>query len=281
MIPPLTSCSLIEKERSMATFTTNDNVTLYYEDHGSGLPIVFVNGWNMSMRWWHKQIPVLTQKYRVITLDARGTGRSEKATHGYRLSRLTHDLHELLNALDLSDVLLVGWSLGVHLVFSYLELFGADRVRGLVLIDQSPCNINGHGWNLGAGEREHLVPVSTMLANDIGHMVPLMFVQPRGEEDAWMIPSLVQTALPAEPALHLHLEYLDQDWRDLLPTITVPTLVVFGKQDRFFPWQAGAYIADHVAQGRLVTFEQSAHCPFYEEAERFNQEVLEFAASLV
>jgi non-heme chloroperoxidase len=214
-------------------------------------------------------------------VDARGTGRSEKATHGYRLSRLTHDLHELLNALDLSDVLLVGWSLGVHLIFSYLELFRADRVRGLVLIDQSPCNINGHEWNLGAGEREQLVPVSTstMLANDIGHMVPMMFVQPRGEEDAWMIPSLVQTSLPAEPALHLHLEYLDQDWRDLLPTITVPTLVVFGKQDHFFPWQAGAYIADHVAQGRLVTFEQSAHCPFYEEAERFNQELLAFAAS--
>ncbi|MEJ7605590.1 MAG: alpha/beta hydrolase [Bryobacteraceae bacterium] len=105
------------------------NVDLYYEDHGSGQPIILIHGWPLSGRSWEKQVTALLQAgYRVITYDRRGFGESSKPTWGYDCDALAGDLNRLLEELDLHDVVLVGFSMGGGEVARYLGKYGSSRV---------------------------------------------------------------------------------------------------------------------------------------------------------
>lgn len=112
----------------MPYFTSNDGVRLFYDETGLGRPLVLIHGWTFSGRFFARNVSVLAENARVITVDLRGHGRSDKPNHGYLTPRLAADLGDLLQALDLSDVTLLGWSLGAPVIWSYLELFGRDRV---------------------------------------------------------------------------------------------------------------------------------------------------------
>ena len=89
------------------------SIDLYYEDHGSGKPVVLIHGWPLSGRSWEKQVPALLDAgYRVITYDRRGFGDSSKPTSGYNYDTFAEDLHKLITKLDLRDAALVGFSMG-------------------------------------------------------------------------------------------------------------------------------------------------------------------------
>ena len=104
-------------------------IDLYYEDHGSGPPVVLIHGYPLSGRAWDKQVPVLLGNgHRVITYDRRGFGKSSQPTTGYDYDTFAADLRTLLDALDLRDVTLVGHSMGTGEVTHYLGTFGSARV---------------------------------------------------------------------------------------------------------------------------------------------------------
>lgn len=107
--------------------TSNDGIRLFYDDIGQGRPLVLIHGWTFSGRFFHPNVSALAKNARVVSIDLRGHGRSDKPNHGYRISRLAADLRDLLQELDLRDVTLLGWSLGAPLIWSYLELFGRDN----------------------------------------------------------------------------------------------------------------------------------------------------------
>ncbi len=117
----------------MPYFTSNDGVRLFYEDTGQGRPLILIHGWTFSGRFFHRNISTLAEHARVITVDLRGHGRSDKPDRGYRISRLAADLNNLLEQLNLRDVTLLCWSLGAPVIWSYLELFDRDRVRDITL----------------------------------------------------------------------------------------------------------------------------------------------------
>jgi non-heme chloroperoxidase len=97
------------------------NIDLYYEDHGTGIPVVLVHGWPLSGRSWEKQVPALLDAgYRVITYDRRGFGDSSKPTSGYDYDTFAQDLHKLVTKLDLLEFALVGFSMGGGEVARYL-----------------------------------------------------------------------------------------------------------------------------------------------------------------
>jgi len=105
------------------------SIELYYEDHGSGRPVVLIHGYPLSGRAWDKQVPVLLEHgRRVITYDRRGFGKSSQPTTGYDYDTFANDLHTLLKALDLRDATLVGHSMGTGEVTRYLGEFGSARV---------------------------------------------------------------------------------------------------------------------------------------------------------
>ncbi len=94
----------------MPEITANDGVRLHYEEKGRGRPLVMIHGWTFSGRFFVRNAEALAEHFRVITVDLRGHGDSDKPAHGYRVPRLARDLYDLLEKLDLEDVTVVGWS---------------------------------------------------------------------------------------------------------------------------------------------------------------------------
>ena len=126
-------------KRTTGFVRANDGVRLYYEEMGQGRPILLIHGGGLSLAWWRKQVPVLATQFRVVAADTRGNGRSDKPAWGHRTARYAMDVREIIEALDLNKVTLVGWSIGARTVLSYLELFRSYRLQGAVLVDEVPC----------------------------------------------------------------------------------------------------------------------------------------------
>jgi pimeloyl-ACP methyl ester carboxylesterase len=112
-------------------------VRLYFEQAGSGKPVMLVHGGGLSSVWWQRNFSVLAKEFHVIAADTRGCGRSDNPEWGHRTARYAKDVHEIIETLGLHDVVLVGWSIGARTCYSYLELFGRHRLRGVVLVDET------------------------------------------------------------------------------------------------------------------------------------------------
>lgn len=114
-------------------------VELYYEDHGSGSPVVLIHGWPLSGRSWEKQVPALVSAgHRVITYDRRGFGSSSQPWGGYDYDTFAADLDALLGHLDLRDVTLAGFSMGGGEIARYIGRYGTGRVAKVVLAAAVP-----------------------------------------------------------------------------------------------------------------------------------------------
>src|SRR4026208_364104 len=115
------------------------NIDLYYEDHGSGQPVVLIHGYPLSGASWEKQVPVLLNAgYRVITYDRRGFGRSSQPTQGYNYDTFAEDLHKLITHLELNDFTLVGFSMGGGEIPRYGGKYGPSGARKAVLMGAVP-----------------------------------------------------------------------------------------------------------------------------------------------
>src|SRR5713226_8865268 len=111
------------------------NIDLYYEDHGSGKPVVLIHGYPLSGASWEKQVPVLLDAgHRVITYDRRGFGKSSQPTTGYNYDTFAEDLHQLIAHLKLRDFTLVGFSMGGGEVARYIGKYGSKGVSKAVII---------------------------------------------------------------------------------------------------------------------------------------------------
>ncbi|UFS57663.1 alpha/beta fold hydrolase [Subtercola endophyticus] len=124
----------------MGTITVGEEnstpIQLYYDDQGSGRPVVLLAGWPFDARSWEPQLhPLLNAGYRVISVDRRGFGRSSSATIGYDFDTLSADVDVLLNTLDLHDITLVGFSLGTGEVARYIGRYGTSRLRSAALLE--------------------------------------------------------------------------------------------------------------------------------------------------
>ncbi|TKH06431.1 alpha/beta hydrolase [Peribacillus simplex] len=115
------------------------SIELYYEDHGTGKPVVLIHGWPLSGRSWEYQVPALVEAgYRVITYDRRGFGNSSQPWNGYDYDTFATDLHLLLEHLDLQNVTLVGFSMGGGEVARYVGTYGTNRVEKAVFAGAVP-----------------------------------------------------------------------------------------------------------------------------------------------
>jgi len=270
----------------MAFVTTSDGIKLYYEEKGSGRPLVLIHGWSCSGRFFTRNEAALSERCRVINVDLRGHGKSDKPEWGYRISRMAKDIRDLLVALDLKDAALLGWSMGAAIIFSYFDLFGDDRVSGFVIVDQSPRQYYASDWKLGQTgcyDAEALSVLCTRLEYDVrgvaeGSVHGCMTEIPSGEELDFFAGEIEQC--PGRVQAAIMTDHTNLDWRDLVPRITLPSLVLVGKKSKIFPWQGSAWVGEHIPGARTVFFEESGHMLFYEEHEKFNRVVGEWVAGL-
>ncbi|MEM8663202.1 MAG: alpha/beta hydrolase, partial [Pseudomonadota bacterium] len=270
-------------------FTTGDGVRLSYLEAGSGQPFVMIPGWSQTAVQWHNQIDHFAKTHRVIAVDMRGHGQSDKPDYGYRVYRLAQDVRELMVALDLRDAVLMGHSMGCSVIWAYYDLYGADRVAKLVLVDQSTF-LSDHP-NLSEDERVGLGAIFTpqatfetaaALGGDENGTVTAGFVGGMFCQGA--DPDLVAEAVElnlAFPRPHsgtLIIDHVHNDWQDVLPRIAVPTICIGGKSS-LVPWRSVEWQASQIPGAKVDIFETEqggAHFMFMENPERFNRVVAEF-----
>jgi pimeloyl-ACP methyl ester carboxylesterase len=264
----------------------SSDIDLYYEDHGTGKPVVLIHGWPLSGGSWEKQAPVLLNAgYRVITYDRRGFGNSSKPAFGYDYDTLAEDLHKLMTKLDLRDAALVGFSMGGGEVARYLGTYGSGRVKKAVFISavppfllKTPDNPEGVDGSIFDGikkaiESDRLAFLCQFLSDFYnvdalgGKLVSNQVVQ-----FSWSV------AAEASPkgTLDCVSAWLT-DFREDLKRIDVPTLVVHGDADRILPFAAsGKRTPEFVRGSRLVVVEGGPHGITWTHAEKVNRELLDF-----
>ncbi|MFC7205332.1 alpha/beta fold hydrolase [Haloferax namakaokahaiae] len=270
----------------MAYIETPDGIPLYYEEHGEGETILLVHGWTCNTEyWWQKNIPALAESNHVVAFDLRGHGLSGKTDANHTFVQYAHDVRHLIESLDLTDVTLVGWSMGADVVFTYLDLFGSDRLRALGLIDQTPRFYSEEGWDyplFGDFTPDGLAELVGGLETDRETIVKdvvvgAFFVERPPEETVDRIYAEMMKT-PTSVAVTTIKELASADFRDSLARIDVPTLLMYGSHSGVFPGPLGEWMAEQIPESELVTFESSSHCPFWEEPERFNRELSTFVA---
>jgi len=166
--------------------------------------------------------------------------------------------------------------------YEYLRAYGSGNVAGLVIVDQPPSDFAWEGYEFGVFTTAALRDMNEQLQLDqaavVNEFTQLMLHRPDRQTLEWMAAEILQ--VPPAIASTILLDQTLRDYRDFLPQIDVPALVLFGEDDKLTSPRAGAYIAGRIPGGRLQTFASSSHCPFWEESEAFNDAVAAFAAEL-
>ena len=270
-------------------YTTNDGYRLHYIEAGSGAPLVMVPGWSQTAAQFKHQIEGLSDKYHVIAIDMRGHGESDKPDHGYRIHRLSKDVHDFLAARGLKNVTLAGHSMGCSVIWGYWELFGRERLSKLILIDQMPMITANPIWSPQEKEdagaildQESLYSVTNALAGPDGiktteGFITGMFTKSYSRDGvAWVIEQNLK--LPRSYAARLLYDHATNDWRDVIPHIDIPTLVVGGKAS-LVGWKSQVWVGSQIPGARTEIFEEDEggnHFMFMENPEKFNRIVKEF-----
>ena len=262
------------------------NIDLYYEDHGSGKSVVLIHGWPLSGASWEKQIAALLEAgHRVITYDRRGFGRSSQPSTGYDYDTFAEDLHKLVTKLDLRDFALVGFSMGGGEVARYLGTYGSGRAVKAVFIASVPPfllktadNPEGVDGSVFEGIKKAIIAdrpafLSAFLANfynvDVlgGTRISDQVVQAN-----WN----VAVGASAKGTLDCVSAWVS-DFRNDLPRINLPTLVIHGDSDRILPIAATGIRTHKAVNGaRLVVVEGGPHGLTWTHAEKVNRELLAF-----
>lgn len=264
------------------------HINLHYEDLGTGKPVVLIHGWPISGASWEKQIAaLLATGHRVITYDRRGFGRSTQPSVGYEYETLTEDLHKILEGLYLSDVTLVGFSMGGGEVAHYLGKYGSERISKAVFIGTIPPfllktadNPEGVDGNVFEGVKQGLVADRpAFLAEFLKNFYNFDVLGGRKVSEQ-LIQSMWNIAVGASPKATLDcVTAWGTDFRQDLAKIDVPTLVIHGDADRIVPLDVTATrIQAAVKNAQLVVVEGGPHGLIWTHAEQVNAALLKFLA---
>jgi non-heme chloroperoxidase len=276
----------------MATLTVGKEnstpIELYYEDHGSGSPVVLIHGWPLSGASWEKQIAALLDAgHRVITYDRRGFGRSSKPGIGYDYDTFASDLDKLLKKLNLKKVALVGFSMGSGEVTRYIAKYGTGRVRKAVLIGtlgpyliKTADNPEGVDANVfedikAAIRKDRPAFLMEFLKNFYNYDVTGgRLVSERVLEDNWNV-AVGASSIGTVACVDCWIE----DFRKNLPKNTVPTLILHGDADRILPTDATSRRqAKMIKNVKLVELPGGPHGVLWTHADRINSELVKFLA---
>jgi non-heme chloroperoxidase len=264
-------------------------IEIHYEDHGDGQPIVLIHGYPLNGNSWERQErALLAAGYRVISYDRRGFGQSSQPTVGYDYDTFAADLNTLLEHLDLSDVVLAGFSMGSGEVIRYLATYGSARVRGAALLgtippfllkrDDNPEGVDGDVFEgIKAAIVDDRYAYFQEFLNNFYNVDVLG--GSRISDRAWQ--ASFNVAVGSSPyATYACVDTWLTDFRADLPKIDVPVLVLHGSEDRILPFEAtAARLPALIADCKLVAVEGGPHNIGWTHPEEVNRALLEFISS--
>jgi pimeloyl-ACP methyl ester carboxylesterase len=261
-------------------------IDIYYEDHGSGRPVVLIHGFPLSGRAWERQErALLAAGYRVITYDRRGFGKSSQPTVGYDYDTFAADLDRLLTALDLHDVCLAGHSMGGGEIARYLGKYGSARVQRAVIVSgvppyllktaDTPNGVPQEAFDqIAAGLTADRAAYFTEWNKNFFNLDETLgkLISPEAVQDNW---NLAVGASPEGTIACVATWYTD--FRADLPKIDIPVLVLHGTEDRVLPIEAcGPRTAEQIPGGEFVAIEGASHGLCWTHADEVSAQLLRF-----
>jgi len=263
-------------------------IDLYYEDHGSGKPVVLIHGYPLSGASWEKQTAVLLAAgHRVITYDRRGFGKSSQPADGYNYDTFAEDLHKLVTKLELRGFALAGFSMGGGEVARYLGKYGSKGVSKVVFISAVPPfllktadNPEGVDDSVFDGIQKAIVADRYAFFTEFFknfYNTDLLLgkrVSEQAVQASWNVAADASAAasLACVPTWH-------EDFRKDLAHVDVPALVIHGDADRIVPISAaGQRTAKLIKGARLLVVKDGPHCITWTHADEVNRELVNFLA---
>lgn len=278
-------------------FTTNDGVRLHYRVSGNGEPLILLPGWTGDSSVFHRNYPELNRFFTVIALDYRCHGLSDSPDYGLRISRLAMDLNELIEHLGYDRVNILAHSMGNTVIWCYITLFGQDRIRKLVFEDEPACLAANPAWT---DEEDEMYTGGSQKKNNFWDLINAL-------EQSWEKAfELFGTYFPMHKAISAFPEYsypeadpapaalisldhmkharilqdhMTNDWRDILPQIKVPVLLIAGEASHCSTQRSCAWMQSQLQNSELlfIPAEQfGVHEMHLYSPEIFNRAVIEF-----
>lgn len=267
----------------MSYFTLENGEKLYYEDKGQGPEtLIMMHGWTSNHEVYEKPVELLKDKARCIIYDHRGHGQSKDANSGEpTLETLASDLNEIIKGLDLSNITLLGWSMGAAVVFNYVKLFGCDALKQIILCDMTPKQLNDEEWKLGlyqgrytredmekdAGKdfftlyKEFAIGAVPKLKKIPGFLMKKPLKEKLADCDESVLKSLARS-------MKL------QDNRPIVEQINVPVTYFYADPGSLFSPKLADWYREHVkSEYDCVCFPESSHMLVSEYPEKYAEEI--------
>ena len=269
------------------------NVTLSALKAGSGNPLIMIPGWSQSSEEWKGSAESLSAVRKVIALDMRGHGESEKLEYGYRVYRLAQDLHETINKLEFPTVDLMAHSMGCAVIWAYIDLYGQDHIGRLVLVDQAPCMFPRAEWTpeevaqfgclYSSADDVDELAASAMDCVDLNSTIDFVRGFFTSDFPEQSLPFIAEENLkfPRHLAAQLLRDTAFGDWRDVIKRIQRRTLVIGGEAS-IFTSDSHRWIASQIPDAQVEIFaanEGGSHFMFVENPDRFDSIVSSFLSS--
>ncbi|MGB6407437.1 MAG: alpha/beta hydrolase [Planococcus donghaensis] len=257
-----------------------DGINVYVEDIGSGQPVVFIHGWPLNSKAFESQVSVLAeQNFRFIGIDLRGYGKSDKPWSSYDYDMAANDVKAVVDYLKLDHFVLAGFSMGGPIAIRYLTNFDQQGVDKLMLLAAAAplfTQRDDFQHNLKPEEVDGIID---QLKEDrpafLGQFADMFFEQEKSPEFLHWFQTLGLEA-GAHSTIKSAIALRDEDLRDELAGITVPTAIFHGKKDQICTYELAEELDKQISNSVLVPFEDSGHGINADEPERFNSELLKF-----
>ena len=267
----------------MSYFVLKSGEKLYYEDRGKGPEtLVMMHGWTSSHEIYLKPMEALQGLARCVIFDHRGHGKSKQANRpNPTMETLASDLNEIIQGLSLSNITLLGWSMGAGVVFNYVRLYGCDSLKRIILCDMTPKQLNDGEWKLGLYQGRY---TQEDMDRDAGKKFYSLYKDfaigaiPKLRKIPGFLlrkPLKERLANCDEATLRsLAASMKTQDNRPVVGQITVPVTYFYADPGSLFSPALADWYKDHVrAPFRAVRFPESTHMLVSDYPEKFAEEV--------
>lgn len=271
-------------------FIADDGEAIHVHVSGSGPPIVLMHEWASAHGVWSPVAERLVDRFTVYRWDARGHGKHPpRVAAPPTVGRMAADLGQLIDHFGLERPVVVGHSMGALTLWDYIGREGCGRLGRIVVVDQSPKLCTGGGWDLGiygdwpaerdrafiaSMRREFVETVMRLVA--YGKNARARDRYEAGSKGMQRLRAYLQTLDPA-PLIAIWESLADADYRPVLGTISVPTLLVYGADSNYYGVETGLFVRRSTPGSRLIVYEGADHSPHLAHPARFAAEVTEFA----
>jgi pimeloyl-ACP methyl ester carboxylesterase len=273
------------------SFVADDGERLHYRVIGNGSPLILLHGWTASHAIWNPVLEPLQRHHRVYCLDARGHGgHALLATRSPDVKRLAMDIQSFLDHHNIARAAFAGHSMGALTLWQYIRDFGCERLTHLCIVDQSPKLVTDSSWSMGiygdfdAARSQRLIEdmkidfvetVLRLIASGLNTKARETYAR---NSRGWQQTRHGLEKLDPEPLIAIWESLVAADYRDVLPHIAVPTLLVWGSESNFYTPATAQFLLEQISKAMLKSYDESDHCPQLQQPERFATELVAFIA---